>query len=198
MQKISLASFFLILLTACSTKEKVFLDYELGMSEKEYNSKTEELAKSSKIYKLSDYPFVNYKFILKNGSEVESLLYPYIESDILTSLSLELGCSIQGKFEKIVNENDLNEIIKLYTDKYGVQNELNSDTIDAGIRKWYIWKKEKYEIEIYTGTKDEPLMIDSNYLGQYYSNPKITYHLNYNIIDELNKSKSTNTKKSDI
>ena len=148
-----IVSFFLIL--GCSTqrqenKDRIFLDFYLGMQAQELMSQLKIMEDDKNIFTMETEKGTAYyyDFILKGGQRITAWITFHIEDEELNGIKLKLGTWTGEGFWHYSSTKKINEVFKLYIEKYGVsvENELELH--------YQVWNKNNTKIVFSKGSTD--------------------------------------------
>jgi hypothetical protein len=109
--------------SSCNSKhdKKVFLDFKLGASWEEYKRIKDSLIRANALEEIyiGNKKELFYKFGLPDNSSVSSLITPRLDVDRLYSIWIELGNAYDYKFYQSTEKKKIEQLIKIFDEKYG-------------------------------------------------------------------------------
>ncbi len=131
-------------------KNRIFLDFYLGMPDFEFKSHIESLETDNKIFsKVTDEgTSFFYNFQLEDGNKQTVRIKFRFDDDKLNGIKLEFGLWTGKAFWSYTSREKVEEVFKLYIDKYGESTE-NEQTLH-----YQIWHDNNIIIQFNKGSGD--------------------------------------------
>lgn len=196
----------LILLIGCENsnkKNKIFLDFYLGMDKEKYEDLIDTLDNKEVIYsrhlKEKKY-YYDFDLIKNNPTTVQINGSFYNEYKYLQNLKLDFGYISKGyilsgpSFNNFTNCNDINRTLSVYVEKYGIPKKFKDDEVypsssikildlvsenDIDRNRVFYWDKENFKIIFYLGRSDDE--------SKYCHDAFIEYDLDFFAKEKLDK-----------
>lgn len=199
-----------------SIKNKIFLDFNLGMNEKDYSKRIDTLKNKGIIHALylsEEGKKYYYFFDLVENDSIPIQLNKSFNNEYLASLKLDIGIItssykvLGGKsysFSIFNNCEKINHLFSVYSEKYGKPNKFKDNELlpssliilgldsedDINRNRVYYWDKDNFRIIFYLG-KDK-------YDTENCHDAFIEYELNYDERQKLDENYYENKREIEL